>query len=121
MIGRTFRGALHYCRATTPFTEQTSQQISEIYMPESRLPMLKTTSNSMSKVDRLGWAFGFSLKSYGVRIGIRSNDPSALASARQHLPSDWEAVSSPFVDPVYSIFVCGKRSRANVRRLNLLH
>ena len=90
-------------------------------MPESRLPMLKTTSSLMSKVDRLGWAFGFSLKSYGVRIGIRSNDPNALAAARQHLPSEWEAVSSPLVDRVYSISIGSKDSRANGRRLNVLY
>jgi hypothetical protein len=90
-------------------------------MPESRLPRLKATSSLMSKVDRLGWAVGFSLKSYGVRIGIRSNDPAALASARRHLPSEWEAVGSPLVDRVYSIMIGKKDSHANGRRLNLLY
>ena len=75
----------------------------------------------MEKVDRLGWAVGFSLKSYGVRIGIRSNDPAALASACQHLPNEWETVSSPLVDRVYSIMIGSKDSRANGRRLNLLY
>lgn len=89
-------------------------------MPESRLPRLKATSHLMSKVDLLGWAVGFSLKSYGVRIGIRSNDPAALASARRHLPSEWEAVSSPLVDRVYSIMI-GKKANGNGRRLNLLY
>lgn len=75
----------------------------------------------MSKVDRLGWTVGFSLKSYGVRIGIRSNDPTALVSARRHLPSDWEAVSSPLVDRVYSILIGSKSSRTNGRRLSQLY
>lgn len=75
----------------------------------------------MKKVDRLGWAVGFSLKSYGVRIGIRSNDPAALDRVCQHLPSEWENVSSAVVDRVYSILIGGKGLRASVRRLNLLY
>jgi hypothetical protein len=83
--------------------------------------MLKVHSNSMNKVDSLGWAVGFSLKSYGVRIGIRSNDPAALTAACRHLPSEWETVRSPVVDRVYSIMIGRKDVRANGRRLNLLY
>jgi hypothetical protein len=75
----------------------------------------------MKKVDRLGWAVGFSLKSYGVRIGIRSNDPAALDRVCRHLPSEWESASSSVVDRVYSVLIGGKGPRANVRRLNLLY
>src|SRR6266516_1994590 len=75
----------------------------------------------MKKVDRLGWAVGFSLKSYGVRIGIRSNDPAALDRVCRHLPSEWENASSSVVDRVYSILIGGKGPRAGVRRLNLLY
>ena len=75
----------------------------------------------MKKVDRLGWAVGFSLKSYGVRIGIRSNDPAALDRVCRHLPSAWENISSSVVDRVYSILIGGRGPRAKVRRLNLLY
>lgn len=75
----------------------------------------------MKKVDRLGWAVGFSLKTYGVRIGIRSNDPSALDRACEHLPAGWESAASSVVDRVYSILVGGKGPRAHVRRFNLLY
>lgn len=75
----------------------------------------------MKKVDRLGWAVGFSLKSYGVRIGIRSNEPAALDRVCRHLPSEWESTSSSIVDRVYSILIGGKGQRANVRRMNLLY
>lgn len=75
----------------------------------------------MKKVDRLGWAVGFALKSYGVRIGIRSNDPAALDRVCEHLPSEWEGLNTSVVDRVYSILIGGKGSRANVRRLNLLY
>lgn len=75
----------------------------------------------MRKVDRLGWAAGFSLKSYGVRIGIRSNDPSMLERVCGHLPQDWTESPTPVVDRVYSILVGGAGPRANVRRFNLLY
>ena len=75
----------------------------------------------MKKVDRLGWAAGFSLKSYGVRIGIRSNDAAALARVRELLPGEWENANLPVVDRLYSILVGGAGARANVRRFSLLY
>jgi hypothetical protein len=75
----------------------------------------------MKKLDHLGCEVGFSLKSYGVRIGIRSNEPSALDRVCRHLPSEWENTSSAVVDRVYSILIGGKGARANVRRPNLLY
>ena len=75
----------------------------------------------MKKVDRLGWAVGFSFKSYGVRIGIRSNQQAALERVCAHLPLQWERVSLPIVDRMYSILVGGAGPRANLRRFNLLY
>ena len=75
----------------------------------------------MQKIDRLGWAAGFSLKSYGVRIGIRSNNPTALEQVRKYLPHTFEETSSPIVDRLYSILIGGEGARQNVRRFNLLY
>lgn len=75
----------------------------------------------MKKVDRLGWAAGFSLRSYGVRIGVRSNDAATLSRVMELLPGEWEKVDQPVVDRVYSILVGGTGARANVRRFNLLY
>ena len=75
----------------------------------------------MQKVDRLGWAAGFSFKAYGVKIGIRANDPVWLDRARLHLPHDCEVVPLEVVDRLYSIFIGGAGPRANVRRFNLLY
>jgi hypothetical protein len=75
----------------------------------------------MKKVDRLGWAVGFALKSYGVRIGIRSNDRAVLLRVQELLPGDWQQADLPLVDRVYSILSGGAGSRANVRRFNLLY
>jgi hypothetical protein len=87
----------------------------------TELPRLKTTSAAMEQVDSLGWALGFSLKSYGVRVGIRSNDPLALDRARRHLPSEWESAPSAVVDRVYSILIDKKKPRPGALRLNLLY
>lgn len=75
----------------------------------------------MKKVDRLGWAVGFALKSYGVRVGIRSNDRATLARVLEILPGEWEPADLPIVDRVYSILNGGVGSRANLRRFNLLY
>lgn len=75
----------------------------------------------MEKVDRLGWAAGLSLKSYGVRIGIRSNKQSGLKRALTHLPHHHELVDLPIVDRLYSIIIGGESSHRNVKRFNLLY
>jgi hypothetical protein len=75
----------------------------------------------MQKVDRLGWAAGFSLKSYGVRIGIRCNEPQGLDQVWPFLPHQHDVVDLPIVDRLYSIIIGGQGPRANVRRFNLLY
>jgi len=75
----------------------------------------------MQKVDRLGWAAGFALKSYGVRIGIRTNDAVWLDRACEHLPHEWEPMPSGVVERLYSIIIGGAGPRPNVRRFNLLY
>ena len=84
-----------------------------------KLPRLKLTSAPMTKVDQLGWAAGLSIKSYGVRIGIRSNDSAVLDRVKQHFPHEWKTASSPIVDRVYSILIGGRGS--NARRFNILY
>jgi hypothetical protein len=90
-------------------------------MSGSKSPRLKTASTSMKDVDGLGCVAGFSLKSYGVRISIRSNDTAALERVCSHLPSEWERTSSAVVDRVYSILVANKAKRGKARRLHLLY
>lgn len=78
-------------------------------------------SAGMNKVDRLGWAAGFALKSYGVPIGIRANDISVLERACEYLPAGWQTSNTPVVDRVYSIIVGGAGPQAGVRRFSLLY
>ncbi len=40
----------------------------------------------MQKIDRLGWAAGTCFVSFGVRLGIRVNEPEVLLRIPQYLP-----------------------------------
>ena len=43
----------------------------------------------MAKLDRLGWADGLSLLTYGLRVGVRTNEPRALERLPAYLPPGW--------------------------------
>lgn len=75
----------------------------------------------MEKVDRLGWADGFTFSSYGVRVGIRVNEPQVLEEVRKHLPPGIKPTTSQVVDRLFSLLVGGQGSRPGVRRFNLLY
>ena len=75
----------------------------------------------MQKVDRLDWAAGMSIRSYGLRIGFRSNDPALLERIPEHLPAGWKADTSLAVDRLYSLIGGGPDPRPGVRRFNLLY
>jgi hypothetical protein len=75
----------------------------------------------MDKIDRLGWAAGISIKSYGVSVGIRTNDAGLLDGLIERLPPVWQPARSMVVDRLYSVFMGGQSGRSNVRRFNLLY
>ncbi|MBD0370427.1 MAG: hypothetical protein ICV60_06295 [Pyrinomonadaceae bacterium] len=75
----------------------------------------------MEKIDRLGWAAGIAIKSYGVSVGIRTNDARALDALIERLPPVWQPARSAVVERLYSVFMGGPGSRPNVRRFNLLY
>lgn len=76
----------------------------------------------MRKIDRLGWTAGFSLLSYGVRIGIRANRPEALDAIRPLLPPGWKQAAVPVVERLYSFVMGGSGAQRNgVKRFNLLY
>jgi len=75
----------------------------------------------MEKLDRLGWAGGISIISYGVRIGIRVNRPDILERVQAHLPPGWKHSSSRVVDHLYSLIIGGVGAKTNIRRFNLLY
>ncbi|MBA3766999.1 MAG: hypothetical protein H0W99_08435 [Acidobacteria bacterium] len=76
----------------------------------------------MEKIDRLGWAAGIVIVSYGVRAGIRANDPKVLDRAMQCLPHGWkQSSSSSVVERLYSLIVRDDDRKSKVRRFNLLY
>lgn len=75
----------------------------------------------MQKIDRLGWAAGFSFLSYGVRIGIRVNRPEALDAIRPFLPPVWKPTAVPVVERLYSFVTGGPGGHPRVKRFNLLY
>jgi hypothetical protein len=75
----------------------------------------------MEKLDRLGWAAGLAVRAYGVRLGIRVNEPAVLQRIESCLPPTWKPAPSPRVDILYSVLVGGTGARPGVRRFNLLY
>jgi hypothetical protein len=74
----------------------------------------------MEKIDRLGWAAGISLYSYGLRIGIRVTDPAVLPLVEERLPPGWEPCCSPFPDFLFSLKL-GRALNARLRQYHLLY
>ena len=75
----------------------------------------------MEKLDRLGWAAGLSVSSYGVRIGVRTNDPAVLPRVQSVLPPCSRPSPARLVDRLVSLTVGGPDPRRNLRRFHLLY
>ena len=75
----------------------------------------------MAKIDRLGWADGMSFTSYGVRVGIRVNDPAILEQVIRRLPPGSQPAELRVVDHLYSVIGSEAKPDAKVRRLNLAY
>jgi hypothetical protein len=75
----------------------------------------------MDKIDRLGWAEGFTFSSFGVRIGIRSSQVGVCPSLERVLPPGHRPSSSSSVQRLYSLVIGGPGESRGVRRLNLLY
>jgi len=75
----------------------------------------------MEKLDRLGWAAGIAFTAYGLRIGVRVNDPAVLDRVVDVLPPGWKPATTPVVDHLYSLIAGGSTARSHVRRFNVLY
>src|SRR5262245_63808549 len=75
----------------------------------------------MDKVDRLGWTAGISFTSFGVRVGVRSNDAEAVELLKPHFPPGWKQSAELKVDRLYSLIAGGKGARPGVKKFNLLY
>jgi hypothetical protein len=59
--------------------------------------------------------------SYGLTLGIRTNDPRALDRLRHRLPPGWTPARARRVERLYSLVVGGAASERGIRRLNVLY
>ncbi len=74
----------------------------------------------MAKLDRLGWAAGRSVLSYGVRLGLRTTDASVMPLVLERLPPGWRDAASPVVSELFSL-VAGGPSHGGARKLSLAY
>jgi hypothetical protein len=75
----------------------------------------------MQKIDRLVWAEGACLESYGVRIGIRASQAGMMDRLIPFLPPKWQAIEpARELDLLYSWVVGGER-RPGVRAFGVLY
>ena len=75
----------------------------------------------MDKIDRLGWAAGFSFMSYGVRVGVRTNRPELISQIKNHLPPQARIVRPRYVDLLYSLRIADPSRRRGTRTFHLLY
>jgi hypothetical protein len=75
----------------------------------------------MEKLDRLGWAAELAFETFGLAIGIRTDDQGLLQMIRPCLPPGLKPVSDPVVRKLYSIIGGGSPAQPHVRRLHLLY
>ena len=75
----------------------------------------------MEKLDRLGWAAGIAITSFGVSAGIRTNDPAALDRVLPALPPVWRSAETDTVDTIFSLYFAGPPARPNVKNYHLLY
>ena len=75
----------------------------------------------MAKIDRLGWAAGFSFESFGVEVGVRLLHAEAADRVQAQLPPGWRRSRSAVVSRLYSVLLPPRTSSSNLRRFNLVY
>ena len=73
------------------------------------------------RLDRLDWTAGLAFESFGVRLGVRVNDPAVLERVAALLPPGWRPAASPLVEGLYSLKVAVPSPSKSVRRYHLLY
>lgn len=75
----------------------------------------------MEKLDRLEWAEGLALSSFGVGVGVRLNVPGGLRRVLPLLPPGWKKSRGGVVQRLYSLVMGEGCERAGLRRLHVLY
>lgn len=75
----------------------------------------------MEKLDRLGWAEGLALSTFGVRVGVRVSVPGVLSRILPQLPPRWRKTRRSAVQRLYSLVMGDECKRGGTRRLHVLY
>ena len=75
----------------------------------------------MKKLDRLDWAEGLTLSTFGVRAGVRVNVLGVLPRVLPLLPPGWKKCHRVTVERLYSLVMAQGCERAGVRGLHVLY
>jgi hypothetical protein len=57
----------------------------------------------MSQLDRLGWAAGLTISTFGRHVGFRANDPGVLPPLFRYLPPGWKEDDAVIVERLYTV------------------
>jgi hypothetical protein len=66
---------------------------------------MATSVPARPALDRIEWPLTLSVLAYGVRIGVRANDPGVAERLACHLPPGWERLESVEAVRTYSLVV----------------
>lgn len=61
------------------------------------------------------------MECFGVRLGVRVNEPGLLPAVVERLPAGWKPARSPVVDQLYSVRHGGEPRRTGVRPYHLMY
>jgi hypothetical protein len=94
-------------------------------MQASIRPTFRPPSDTLDKLDRRTWEAGLSFVSYGIKVGVRSNNAALMEHLLELLPPGWKAINHARTQRIYSVIAgedkiasgSGKKSRS----LNLLY
>jgi hypothetical protein len=75
----------------------------------------------MKKLDRLGWAEGIGVQSFGVYAGVRVSAAGILPQVLPLLPPGWKNSGRTAVQRLYSLVVPQPNQRAGLRRMHILY
>jgi hypothetical protein len=71
----------------------------------SVMPRLSAAGSRSDRMDRLDWRAGTCFDSYGLRVGVRFNQPALLERLEPHLPPGWRPRHSHVVDEIFSLWL----------------
>ncbi len=73
----------------------------------------------MAALDRLDWAAGLAVTSFGVRVGVRVDDAALLPELSERLPPGSRVSDSPVVDHLFSFRAGGTVAGSRIRRFHV--